>query len=492
MNAIIVLLVFLGGMSFSIAQTPGVPYQAYIIDTNGGFVPGEQIEVPLVKATVTLQFEIRNDNGEIEYIEQKTLTTDEFGMVSTVIGVGGTPVMGTFEDIDWNGRPKKMYTDIDFSGTGVFQDHTEMDLVYIPGAAAGAIAVTSSTTPPNDGENDPANPIAGDIYIDESTGGIYIYDGTTWTIMAGVSADADNWVKEGSDGLPYLSGAGMIATIESLMGKSSGSGEPTDGDDDPADPQAGDIYVDESTGDTYVYDGTTWTILGGGVSADADNIIIEGTDGLPYLDDAAIQAVATGIFTEVGSPTDNMNDPINPEVGDIYVDETTGDMYTFADTTGDGMGDTWVPQSDVVGAANGLTLNAGTIELGGALTKPTTITTTATNTLAVGGLTATPDTDDYDIVTVDNTTGVLKKIAASNLDVQRYEITHTAANDGDNQFVIPQPITSTAADLASIDVYRNGARIGFTRIDDTTIQLDLDTPGSGCYAGDEIRIVQLQ
>jgi hypothetical protein len=344
---------------------------------------------------------------------------------------------------------------------------------------------SSGSGEPTDGDDDPADPQAGDIYVDESTGDTYVYDGTTWTILGGgVSADADNIIIEGSDGLPYLD--------KTAMGTTSGTGTPIDGTDDPADPQTGDIYVDESTGDTYVYDGTTWTILGGGVSADADNIIIEGTDGLPYLDDAAIQAVATGIFTEVGSPTDNMNDPINPEVGDIYVDETTGDMYTFADTTGDGMGDTWVPQSDVVGAANGLTLNAGTIELGGALTKPTTITTTATNTLAVGGLTATPDTDDYDIVTVDNTTGVLKKIAASNLDVQRYEITHTAANDGDNQFVIPQPITSTAADLASIDVYRNGARIGFTRIDDTTIQLDLDTPGSGCYAGDEIRIVQLQ
>ena len=52
-------------------------------------------------------------------------------------------------------------------------------------------------------------------------------------------------------------------------------------------------------------------------------------------------------------------------------------------------------------------------------------------------------------------------------------------------FTTPLPIT----DIRKIDVYRNGARISFTQIDATTIQIDKEAT---CYLGDEIRIVQLE
>ena len=136
----IIGLMFLGGMRFATAQTPGIPYQAYIINTNAGYVPGEQLEVPLVNATLMLQFEIRNSKGEVEYIEQLEVTTDEYGMVSAVVGIGSpgsTAVLGAFEDIVWDGLPKQMHIDIDFSNTGTqFQDHGQMQLVYIPGPTA--------------------------------------------------------------------------------------------------------------------------------------------------------------------------------------------------------------------------------------------------------------------------------------------------------------------------------------------------------------------
>ena len=59
------------------------------------------------------------------------------------------------------------------------------------------------------------------------------------------------------------------------------------------------------------------------------------------------------------------------------------------------------------------------------------------------------------------------------------------AVDGQLLFTTPLPIT----DIQKIDVYRNGARISFTRINDTTIQIDKEAT---CYQGDEIRIVQLK
>ena len=59
------------------------------------------------------------------------------------------------------------------------------------------------------------------------------------------------------------------------------------------------------------------------------------------------------------------------------------------------------------------------------------------------------------------------------------------AVDGQLLFTTPLPIT----DIRKIDVYRNGARISFTRINGTTIQIDKEAT---CYQGDEIRIVQLK
>ena len=59
------------------------------------------------------------------------------------------------------------------------------------------------------------------------------------------------------------------------------------------------------------------------------------------------------------------------------------------------------------------------------------------------------------------------------------------AVDGQLLFTTPLPIT----DIRKIDVYRNGARIGFTQINATTIQIEKEAT---CYQGDEIRIVQLE
>ena len=132
---LLTLAFILVGISELFAQTPGIPYQAYIITENASSDPEEQIDVPLTNAAVMFQFEIIDEDEEVEYIEQKTITTDEYGMVSSVIGIGGTKVLNTFDDINWDGTPKKMFIYIDFSATGGdgFQEHGVMDIIYIPG-----------------------------------------------------------------------------------------------------------------------------------------------------------------------------------------------------------------------------------------------------------------------------------------------------------------------------------------------------------------------
>lgn len=73
----------------------------------------------------------------------------------------------------------------------------------------------------------------------------------------------------------------------------------------------------------------------------------------------------------------------------------------------------WVSLCD--SANNGLTKAGGLITLGGALTGATTITATATNTLAIGGLQGGLGTVTDSVVTVDPATGVLRRRSVSDI-----------------------------------------------------------------------------
>ena len=65
-----------------------------------------------------------------------------------------------------------------------------------------------------------------------------------------------------------------------------------------------------------------WENQSAHISADAGNVLTEGTDGLAYF---------SGIATGAGAPT--ATNPANPNPGDIYVDEATGDIYTYTSAT---------------------------------------------------------------------------------------------------------------------------------------------------------------
>ena len=167
---------------------------------------------------------------------------------------------------------------------------------------------------------------------------------------------------------------------------------------------------------------------------------------------------------------------VDPIAGDIYVDQNTGNIYTFNGTD-------WIPVNQVIDANNGVSVVSNIIQLGGSLITPTVITTDAVNTLAIEGLQETVlDDSSNSIVVVDNTSGELKKVSVSNL--VRQEQVVFIANNGQTQFSTPSSFT----DIDKLDVYRNGARVAFTRINATTIEVETEAT---CYDGDEIRILQL-
>lgn len=256
-------------------------------------------------------------------------------------------------------------------------------------------------------------------------------------------------------------------------------------------PLSGALVFNTDLNCVFMYDGTTWVSLCGGSGNTRESIKVTTSSTPPsdnnigdfWINDT--QNNTTSIWDGTswisidnnprrGNGVPNASSAPNPTPGDVYVDTTTGIIYAYDGTT-------WVTSNTTPSANNGLLINASnTIQLGGVLIQPTTIETSTTNTLAISGLENGNTTTD-DIVTVDRTTGVLKKVTSSNL--LREDVTKITATDGQ--------VTFTGLILYTTDkinVYRNGVRIDFTVDNPTTITIE---PDAICYAGDEIRIVQL-
>jgi len=133
-------------------------------------------------------------------------------------------------------------------------------------------------------------------------------------------------------------------------------------------------------------------------------------------------------------------------------------------------------------ADNGLSVTNGNVQLGGTLTQPTTLTASATNTLAVNGL-QNGDASSDNLLVITPATGIVKKVSVANLGVNQYQ-SLAVATDGQLIFATPATIT----DIKKIQVYRNGINVKCTIVDDTHIQLDSQAV---CYADDEVKIIQL-
>ena len=366
-------------MAFTVsyAQTPGLNYQALILNSEEIQIPGTNVkenQLPLGLEEVTFRFTITDENG-VEYVEEHTVTTDVNGMVSLIVGEG-RPITATFDSIIWDGELKYLIVDLNIlSNTTGFEPLDKQKILYIPHPTNGTASVYIASTllditPPYN---------TGDLvwvqnYNNSSNPTLLIFDGTNWVP---VSNDYDPTNELG------LVVVADNADRDTLFNPS----------------EVGDQVWNQACGCIEVFDGTNW----------------------------------------ISTNTPNLN------------------------------------------FFNGLTKVGEDVKLGGNLTEPTIITTNATNTLAIEGLEESTSTNDK-IVVVDATTGVLKTASLSSFAQQQQLL--VTANNGQLRFTTPLP-TSTAD---KIDIYRNGARISFTIINTNTIELESE---ARCYAGDEIRIVQL-
>jgi len=284
-------------------------------------------------------------------------------------------------------------------------------------------SVTSGTGNPVDGTGN-----AGDTYINTTTGDTYTYNGTTWTVTGNIKGPKGDNGLDGTNGTNGTNGAdGKSVT--------SGTGNPVDGTGN-----AGDTYINTTTGDTYTYNGTTWTVTGNIKGPKGDNGLdgTNGTNGTNGVDGIGGKTEAgTGInITGTGTAADpyiinnTVVDTDNQTITDFSFDSATKILTLTLERGNTKTVD--LTSLTTATADNGLTKTGTNTQLGGALIKPTTITADATNTLAVTGLQTGTGTEN--IVVTDPLTGVLKSMPMSNLN-NDWHITGNTGTDPSINFL---------------------------------------------------------
>ena len=111
----ITLLLLLLVSSVIYSQKSGITYQAVILNPNVG---KGSVTTPLANKNICLQFTIVDNASKTEYQETITTTTDEFGMVNTIIGTGNQSggYALSFSDIFWSTNQKNLKVGLDVNG----------------------------------------------------------------------------------------------------------------------------------------------------------------------------------------------------------------------------------------------------------------------------------------------------------------------------------------------------------------------------------------
>ena len=180
------LFLFLLTNTFLFGQTPGFNYQALILNNEEIQIPGTNVlenKVPLGLEEITLRFTISNETS-VEYIEEHTISTDENGMVSLIVGEG-FPISNTFYDINWDGKLKYLNVELNILNNNdgfVFLDSQK--ILYIPqpgnGNKNGNIKIVSSL-----GDLSPPYQLGDIIWLTDyginNSPSLMIWDDIKWT-----------------------------------------------------------------------------------------------------------------------------------------------------------------------------------------------------------------------------------------------------------------------------------------------------------------------
>src|SRR5690554_645693 len=305
--------------TMTLAQAPpqGVNYQAVAYDTKSSEIPGTDVSsLPIANKAIKVRFTIIKDqaNGNEIYSEEHTTTTDENGLFNLIIGKGFQLSSGDFPSIDWGTGLHFLKVDLDVSGSyntmgtqqiwsvpyalyseksgnGVEQiSNTGGDITFTlengdtytvplngaqgpvgPQGPAGNDGATGPQGPQGPqgipGTNGvavnwlgsfataPTSPALNDGYYNSTDGVSYVWNGSTWNIVAQDGSDGATGPQGpqgpiGNTGPQGIPGANGVAV--NWLGSFATA---------PTSPALNDGYYNSTDGVSYIWNGTTWNIV---------------------------------------------------------------------------------------------------------------------------------------------------------------------------------------------------------------------------------------
>src|SRR5690554_6146592 len=305
--------------TMTLAQAPpqGVNYQAVAYDTKSSEIPGTDVSsLPIANKAIKVRFTIIKDqaNGNEIYSEEHTTTTDENGLFNLIIGKGFQLSSGDFPSIDWGTGLHFLKVDLDVSGSyntmgtqqiwsvpyalyseksgnGVEQiANTGGDITFTlengdtytvplngaqgpvgPQGPAGNDGATGPQGPQGPqgvpGTNGvavnwlgssataPPTPALNDGYYNSTDGVSYVWNGSTWNIVAQDGSDGATGPQGpqgpiGNTGPQGIPGANRVAV--NWLGSFATA---------PTSPALNDGYYNSTDGVSYIWNGTTWNIV---------------------------------------------------------------------------------------------------------------------------------------------------------------------------------------------------------------------------------------
>lgn len=120
-----IFVLFCVNISFAQTIPSGMKYQAVARDAAG---------VVITNRPITLKIELKNssaDGGQIYYVEEHKVTTNQIGLFDLVVG-GGQKMSGTFENIPWSSKDIWMGVSIKDANNANFSSVSESKLLAVP------------------------------------------------------------------------------------------------------------------------------------------------------------------------------------------------------------------------------------------------------------------------------------------------------------------------------------------------------------------------
>ncbi len=188
------------------APPQGINYQAVVYSDNGNNQPG--LNSPgqvLWNQDITMRFAVYQgeDNPILVYEELHAITTDEFGMVSLVIGQGVPQGTQLFETINWGGGSHFLRVDVDKNAGINFESMSYQKLWSVPYALYSEESNSSNFSDSSDYSNTAGNGITGVSDNGDGTLTFTYFDGSVYTtaVLSGMQGPQGEIGPEGPAGI---------------------------------------------------------------------------------------------------------------------------------------------------------------------------------------------------------------------------------------------------------------------------------------------------